>query len=121
MLLSAPAQGKDSSPIHGSSTRRGRHRCGHDGQRKCVAHMPTAATTTEDSRSKFGRKLPTRLHDEAIFYLFLNETKVHSALKAMRTTIRELDFRHQTQLSLVDIARRVNSLLRGWIEYYGRY
>src|SRR5437016_3776091 len=65
MLLSAPAQGKDSSPIHGSSTRRGRHRCGHDGQRKCVAHMPTAATTTEDSRSKFGRKLPTRLHDEA--------------------------------------------------------
>src|SRR2546429_2582857 len=69
MLLSAPAQGKDSSPIHGSSTRRGRHRCGHDGQRKCVAHMPTAATTTEDSRSKFGRKLPTRLHDEAIYIL----------------------------------------------------
>ncbi len=29
--------------------------------------MPTAATTTEDSRSKFGRKLPTRLHDEAFF------------------------------------------------------
>ena len=46
---------------------------------------------------------------------------MHSALKAMRTTIRELDFRHQTQLSLVDIARRVNPLLRGWIEYYGRY
>src|SRR6266481_8523271 len=69
MLLSAPAQGKDSSPIHGSSTRRGRHRCGHDGQRKCVAHMPTAATTTEDSRSKFGRKLPTRLHDEALFLI----------------------------------------------------
>src|SRR6266516_755288 len=66
MLLSAPAQGKDSSPIHGSSTRRGRHRCGHDGQRKCVAQMPKAATTTEDSRSKFGRKLPTRLHDEAL-------------------------------------------------------
>src|SRR2546425_9349599 len=69
MLLSAPAQGKDSSPIHGSSTRRGRHRCGHDGQRKCVAHMPTAATTTEDSRSKFGRKLPTRLHDEAYYFV----------------------------------------------------
>src|SRR5271166_6470310 len=39
----------------------------------------------------------------------------------MRTTIRELNFRHLTQLSLVDIARRVNPLLRGWIEYYGRY
>src|SRR6266699_4637867 len=51
------------SQIHGSSTQ---HRCGHDGQRKRVAHMPTATTTTEDSRSKFGRKLPTRVHDEGI-------------------------------------------------------
>src|SRR5207247_680625 len=58
MLLSAPAQGKDSSPIHGSSTRRGRHRCGHDGQRKRVAHMPTATTTTEDSRSKLVQNHP---------------------------------------------------------------
>src|SRR6266496_3244042 len=58
MLLSAPAQGKDSSPIHGSSTRRRRHRCGHDGQRKCVAHMPTAATTTEDSRSNLAENYP---------------------------------------------------------------
>jgi len=44
-----------------------------------------------------------------------------SALKTMRAKIRELDVRHQTQLSLVDIARRINPLLRGWIEYYGRY
>src|SRR6266566_1844779 len=54
------------SQIHGSSTQ---HRCGHDGQRKRVAHMPTATTTTEDSRSKFGRKLPTRVHDEGISIL----------------------------------------------------
>src|SRR5215470_10768587 len=44
-----------------------------------------------------------------------------SAMKAMRSTIRELKFRHQTQLSLQDIAQRLNPLLRGWIEYYGRY
>ena len=44
-----------------------------------------------------------------------------SALKAMRWTIRDLGIRHQTQLSLADIARRINPLLRGWIEYYGRY
>jgi RNA-directed DNA polymerase len=43
------------------------------------------------------------------------------ALKAMRATIRELDIRRQTQLSLVDIAQRLNPLLRGWIDYYGRY
>jgi hypothetical protein len=42
-------------------------------------------------------------------------------LKAMRATIRELDIRRQTQLSLVDNAQRLNPLLRGWIEYYGRY
>jgi group II intron reverse transcriptase/maturase len=44
-----------------------------------------------------------------------------SALKAMRSTIRDLNLRRQTQLSLTDIAQRLNPLLRGWIEYYGRY
>jgi group II intron reverse transcriptase/maturase len=44
-----------------------------------------------------------------------------SALKAMRETIRDLNIRQQTQLSLADIADRLNPLLRGWIEYYGRY
>ena len=42
-------------------------------------------------------------------------------MKAMRLTIRELNLRHQTQLSLQAIARHLNPLLRGWIEYYGRY
>ena len=44
-----------------------------------------------------------------------------SALKAMRDTIRDLDVRHRTQVSLADIAQQMNPLLRGWIEYYGRY
>jgi uncharacterized protein YukE len=44
-----------------------------------------------------------------------------SAMKAMREAIRDLNIRHQTQLSLQDIARQLNPLLRGWIEYYGRY
>ena len=42
-------------------------------------------------------------------------------MKAMRSTIRELNLRHQTRLSLQDIAQRLNPLLRGCIEYYGRY
>jgi RNA-directed DNA polymerase len=42
-------------------------------------------------------------------------------MKAMRSTIRELKLRHHTQLSLQDIAQQLNPLLRGWIEYYGRY
>jgi len=42
-------------------------------------------------------------------------------MKAMRSTIRDLNIRRQTQVSLQDIARQLNPLLRGWIEYYGRY
>ena len=42
-------------------------------------------------------------------------------MKAMRQTIRDLKLRCQTQLSLQDIARKLNPLLRGWIAYYGRY
>src|SRR5215469_1959017 len=44
-----------------------------------------------------------------------------SSMKAMRQTIRDLKLRRQTQLSLQDIARKLNLLLRGWIEYNGRY
>jgi hypothetical protein len=44
-----------------------------------------------------------------------------SALRAMRVMIRKLNIWHQTQLSLDDIARKVNPLLRGWMQYYGRY
>ena len=39
----------------------------------------------------------------------------------MRATIRDLNIRQRTQLSLADIARKLNPLLSGWIEYYGRY
>src|SRR3979490_1715085 len=35
-----------------------RQRCGNDGQRKRVAHMPTATTTKEDSRSKLVQNHP---------------------------------------------------------------
>jgi RNA-directed DNA polymerase len=44
-----------------------------------------------------------------------------SALKSMRAKIRELGVRHRTELSLADIAHSLNPLLRGWINYYGRY
>src|SRR5262249_30130674 len=68
----------------------------------------------------FRPRMVRRSRDNKLFCGF-NPAVSSSALKAMRTTIRELDFRHLTQLSLVDIARRVNPLLRGWIEYFGRY
>jgi len=42
-------------------------------------------------------------------------------MKAMRQAIRDLHLRCQTQLSLQNIAQKLNPLLRGWIAYYGRY
>ena len=44
-----------------------------------------------------------------------------SALKSMRETIRDLEIRRRTDVSMGDIALKINPLLRGWIEYYGRY
>jgi RNA-directed DNA polymerase len=44
-----------------------------------------------------------------------------SALKAIRSTVRDLNIRQLTQRSLDDIAQKLNPLLRGWIGYYGRY
>jgi RNA-directed DNA polymerase len=44
-----------------------------------------------------------------------------SALKAMRSTIRDLNLRRRTHVSMADIAQMLNPLLRGWIGYYGRY
>jgi RNA-directed DNA polymerase len=44
-----------------------------------------------------------------------------SALKSMRATIRDLNIRRLTHVTLVDIARKLNPLLRGWVDYYGRY
>jgi RNA-directed DNA polymerase len=55
--------------------------------------------------------------------LFVSFTPAVSnkALKAMRETTRKLNYRNRTELSLADIARLHNPVLRGWLEYYGRY
>src|ERR1700733_608750 len=68
----------------------------------------------------FRPRLVRRFRDNSLFCGF-NPAVSSVAMKAMRSTIRELNFRHQTQLSLEEIARLLNPLLRGWIEYYGRY
>jgi restriction endonuclease Mrr len=44
-----------------------------------------------------------------------------SALKTMRETTRRLNYRNRTELSLDDIARLHNPVLRGWMAYYGRF
>jgi hypothetical protein len=44
-----------------------------------------------------------------------------TSLKAIRSTVRDLNIPQLTVRSLDDIARMLNPLLRGWIQYYGRY
>jgi RNA-directed DNA polymerase len=44
-----------------------------------------------------------------------------SALKTMRAKTRRLNYRNRTELSLNDIARLHNPVLRGWMAYYGRF
>jgi RNA-directed DNA polymerase len=68
----------------------------------------------------FRPRLVRRLRDNSLFGGF-NPAVSPSAMKSMRKAIRDLNLRRQTQLSLQDIARMINPLLRGWIAYYGRY
>src|ERR1041384_1561812 len=68
----------------------------------------------------FRPRLVRRFRDNSLFCGF-NPAVSSSAMKAMRETIRDLNLRRQTQLSLQDIACQLNPLLRGWIGFYGRY
>jgi RNA-directed DNA polymerase len=62
----------------------------------------------------FRPRLVRRFRDNSLFGGF-NPAVSPAATKAMRATIRDLNLRRQTQLSLQDIARQINPLLRGWI------
>ena len=68
----------------------------------------------------FRPRLVRRRWDNTLFCGFNPAVSV-SALKAMRSAIRDLNLRRQTQLTLQDLARQLNPLLRGWIDYYGRF
>ena len=68
----------------------------------------------------FRPRLVRRSRDNILFCGFTPAVSP-SALKSMRAKIRDLGIRRRTELSLADIAHRINPLLRGWISYYGRY
>ena len=43
------------------------------------------------------------------------------ALKAKRARLREMRIHRRTDLSLDDLARWLNPIVSGWINYYGRF
>lgn len=55
--------------------------------------------------------------------LFVSFTPAVSskALKSMRAATRKLNYRNRTELSLRDISRLHDPVLRGWVAYYGRF
>lgn len=55
--------------------------------------------------------------------MFVNFTPAVSqaAMKSMRQTTRRLNYRNRSNLSLADISRLHNPILRGWLAYYGRF
>jgi hypothetical protein len=62
-----------------------------------------------------------RGHRDNTLFCGFNPAVSVPALKDMRSAIRDLNLRRQAQLSLQDLARQLNPLLRGWIDYYGRF
>jgi RNA-directed DNA polymerase len=55
------------------------------------------------------------------FFVSFTPAVSKSALKSMRAKTKKCRWRSRTDLSLNEIARRFNPVLRGWMSYYGRY
>jgi RNA-directed DNA polymerase len=68
----------------------------------------------------FRRRLAKNSKRNSMFVSFTPAVS-KSALKSMRAETRKWNFRNRTDLNLRDIATMYNPILRGWIEYYGRY
>lgn len=64
------------------------------------------------------RKAKTK--DGAVFLSFLPAIS-NKAAKVIRQTVRDWRLHRHTPISLEEIARRINPVLRGWMDYYGRF
>ena len=69
---------------------------------------------------QFRPRMVQKSQDGSLFCSFVPAVSP-SALKSMRSTVRDLNIAQWTHRSLADIAEKLNPLLRGWIGYYGRY
>lgn len=68
----------------------------------------------------FRRRLVKSKTRNTIFVGFMPAVS-KSAQKSMRAETRKWGFRNRTDLSLEEIAHMYNPILRGWMNYYGRY
>jgi RNA-directed DNA polymerase len=68
----------------------------------------------------FRRRLVNNSKRNSMFVSFTPAVS-KSALKSMRAKTRKWNIRNSSDLNLEDIANMYNPILRGWIQYYGRY
>jgi RNA-directed DNA polymerase len=67
------------------------------------------------------RRRPMKSQRNGALFLGFNPAVSVKALESMRKKTRELNYRKRTELSLRDISRLHNPILRGWVAYYGRF
>jgi RNA-directed DNA polymerase len=69
---------------------------------------------------RFRPRLAQNTKDKSLFVRFLPAVSPN-ALKCMRQNIRKSNLRNRSDLSIQDIAKISNPILKGWINYYGQY
>ena len=80
------------------------------------------ATSTRGSTSwvRLSATVGEEFQAGSLFWSFTPAVS-QATLTTMRETIRKTNLRNRTQTTLADVANEINPVLRGWIEYYGRY
>lgn len=68
----------------------------------------------------FRPRVVVNRRDKSVFTSFGPQVGA-SSLKAMRQKVRDLNLRKQTHVTLAEIALKINPILQGWLNYYGRY
>ena len=67
-------------------------------------------------RGRWAKNWQSNTHFESFLPAVCKEAK-----KSMTATIRKLNVRNRTDLSLEEIAKWLNPILQGWINYYGKF
>jgi RNA-directed DNA polymerase len=61
------------------------------------------------------------MHPDKTQIVYCKDGSRKAALKSMRQTTREARYQTRTYLSVTDISRLHNPVLRGWLSYYGKF
>lgn len=64
---------------------------------------------------------PRRAKSRRGYFVNFSPAVSDKAVKAMRRTIRYWHLNRRSDQSLTDLAWKINPIIRGWINYYGRY